>query len=255
MQNKASRHASLPDPSRPGLADRPFEYAVAWSEAWWWLGFPIAAAVGLVATALSDPVFYRNWMIQEPYGILEFTHALFPFLAFLIGIRLLFRKSVRARPLVFTFTLFAVLACLFLAGEEVSWGQHFFHWMTPEAWVNRQNETNLHNTYWVLEKFPRILLETGIFIGGLLIPLWAWFDESIRRVRLALFLPATIMVPVSLLAMGFKAIHTRVNDAPVFGETIPRPSEAAETFYVMFLLFFMIVFARRIRALESETAT
>lgn len=253
MQSIASGRANLPDPARPGPAAEPFETGVAWDEAWWWLALPIATAVALVAAALYSREFYLNWVIHEPYGILEFMHFALPFAAFVIGFRLLMKRTVRARPLVLAFVAIASLACLFLAGEEVSWGQHFFHWVTPEGWVNRQNETNLHNSYWVLEKFPRILIETGIFVGGLLIPLWAWFDESIRRMRLGLFLPAAILVPVSLLAMGFKAIHTRVNDMPIFGETIPRPSEAAETFYVMFLLFYMIVFARRIRALENDT--
>lgn len=35
------------------------------------------------------------------------------------------------------------------AGEEVSWGQTYFRWRTPEAWatVNVQNETNVHNLF------------------------------------------------------------------------------------------------------------
>lgn len=38
-------------------------------------------------------------------------------------------------------------ACLFIAGEELSWGQWLFHWETPAqlASVNLQQETNLHN--------------------------------------------------------------------------------------------------------------
>lgn len=45
--------------------------------------------------------------------------------------------------------IYLLLGILFLIcfGEEVSWGQRVFHWMTPE-WlkeINRQGETNLHN--------------------------------------------------------------------------------------------------------------
>ncbi len=49
----------------------------------------------------------------------------------------------------FAVTLIGALGSLYIAGEEMSWGQHFFHWNTPEYWaeVNRQQETNLHNTY------------------------------------------------------------------------------------------------------------
>jgi len=46
-------------------------------------------------------------------------------------------------------TFYLLLGILFLIcfGEEVSWGQRVFHWMTPE-WlkgINLQGETNLHN--------------------------------------------------------------------------------------------------------------
>lgn len=46
-------------------------------------------------------------------------------------------------------TFYLLLGILFLIcfGEEVSWGQRAFHWMTPE-WlkeINLQGETNLHN--------------------------------------------------------------------------------------------------------------
>jgi hypothetical protein len=250
----ANGQSLYPDPNVPGLAREPFESGVAWGSAWWWLVFPFAVAAVILYVGLTNPEFYIAYIINEPYGALEFLHFAFPFFAFVIGLTLLFKSAVRRRPLLLAFIFLATIACLYLAGEEVSWGQHFFKWATPEGWENRQNETNLHNTYWVLEKFPRIMLETGIFIGVLLIPLAAAFNEQIRRARLAIFFPAAIMVPTALCAMGFKAIHTRINDVRVFGDTIPRPSEAAETFYVMFLLFFMIVLARRVRLLQSTDA-
>tara|TARA_R110002072_G_scaffold294384_1_gene464465 strand:+ start:1267 stop:2070 length:804 start_codon:yes stop_codon:yes gene_type:complete len=42
---------------------------------------------------------------------------------------------------------FAAIACLVIAGEELSWGQWIFGWATPEplAAVNLQQETNAHN--------------------------------------------------------------------------------------------------------------
>jgi hypothetical protein len=50
----------------------------------------------------------------------------------------------------------------------MSWGQQVFHWNTPEYWamVNRQEETNLHNTYAIFEKTPRSILEAAIFCSG-----------------------------------------------------------------------------------------
>ncbi len=44
-------------------------------------------------------------------------------------------------------TLFFLLLCFFSLGEEVSWGQHFFHYTPPEALsaINAQEEFNIHN--------------------------------------------------------------------------------------------------------------
>jgi hypothetical protein len=64
------------------------------------------------------------------------------------------------------------LGCLYIAGEEISWGQWFFHWSTPEVWqaVNDQGETNLHNISSWFDQKPRLLLEIGVVTGGLVLP-------------------------------------------------------------------------------------
>ena len=45
--------------------------------------------------------------------------------------------------------ILAGLGALFVAGEELSWGQHIFGFATPDslAEINFQRETNLHNNY------------------------------------------------------------------------------------------------------------
>ena len=106
-----------------------------------------------------------KWIIPEGYGVLEFSQ----FVIMLVALARRRRgccsiRSCRRRPFVLTVTIIGALSCLYIAGEEMSWGQHFFHWNTPEYWaeVNRQEETNLHNTYAVFEKWPRAILEVGV---------------------------------------------------------------------------------------------
>ena len=81
----------------------------------------------------------------------------------------------------------ATLGSLYVAGEEISWGQWIFHWQTPEEWaaINGQNETNLHNTSKWLNQKPRAILEIGILIGGIIIPAVkyfkpAWFPNALK---------------------------------------------------------------------------
>ena len=176
-------------------------------------------------------------------------------IALALSIRLLFKPFVRRRPFVLAVTIIGALACLYIAGEEMSWGQHFFHWSTPEYWaeVNRQEETNLHNTYAIFEKWPRAILELGILIGGILIPAAAAFHPRIRANRLSLFLPAAALIPTAVAALGIK-LADLLGQKGYAGELMQRPSEAIEIYLYFFILAFLIVFDRRIRELETEDA-
>jgi hypothetical protein len=153
----------------------------------------------------------------------------------------LLKPFVRKRPFVFAVTIIAVLGCIYTAGEEMSWGQHFFHWKTPEYWamVNRQQETNLHNAYPAFEQWPRAIVALGVVIGGILVPLAAAFFPRVRSNRLSLFLPASALLPTAIIAMSFKL------------ELVHRPSEAVELCLYFFILGYLIVYARRIGELEA----
>src|SRR3546814_15941194 len=93
-----------------------------------------------------------------------------------------------------------------MAGEEASWGQHYAGWLTPENWqaLNDQGETNLHNTSSWLDQKPRTLLEIGVIVGGILIPLLALRRPALREGRFALFLPPLACVPVAVTAEASK---------------------------------------------------
>jgi hypothetical protein len=249
--HKTETRPHLPDPKRATGPYRPFTSDPGWSEAWWWLGFPILVAAFVLGVQAIDPAWYRRFVIPEGYGILEFSHFLIPLFGFLIVGGLLFLPFMKGRPLTRAVALLGLVSCLYIAGEEMSWGQHVFHWNTPEYWteVNRQQETNLHNTYYVFEKLPRNLLEIGILIGGLGVPLAAAFYPSLRANRFSLFLPAAALVPTALGALIFKILD-RVQQAGHLGSLLPRPSETIETYLYFFILGYLIVFARRIKELE-----
>jgi len=248
---RAAAEPHLPDPKKPKGPYRPFTSDPGWNEAWWWLGFPILVAVFTVGSYALSPDWYMRFVIPEGYGILEVSHFLIPLFGFLIAGGLLFLPFVRARHFVFTVALIGALTCLYIAGEEMSWGQHVFRWNTPEYWamVNRQEETNLHNTHDIFEKTPRLILELGIFAGGLLVPLAAVFYPSIRANRASLFLPAAALVPTALGAMAFIVVD-RLHQDGYIGKLLQRPSETIETYLYFFILAYLIVYARRIKELE-----
>lgn len=243
----------LPDPQLQVGPFRPFQDDPGWSEAWWWLGIPAVLATGLIIVNNVATQFYRDWILPEGYGFLELGHFFIPLTGFILALWLLKRPAVRARRLLLIVVLVAAVACFYIAGEEHSWGQHFFNWQTPDYWadLNRQQETNLHNVTDLFDKKPRLLLELGTLIGGLLIPLAAQFNPWIRRNRWSLFLPASAMFPVALGALLFKSFHFIEKH---FAITMPldRPAEATESFLYLFILFYLIILARRVGELERE---
>ncbi|MBI1651328.1 hypothetical protein [Hyphomicrobium sulfonivorans] len=223
---------------------------------WWWLYLPLAIIVALPIINHAAPEFYQRRMLPEGYGVLELSHFFIPLVGFFLGVRLLFNPIVRAKRLWWYLILLGTLACFYTAGEEHSWGQHFFNWETPEEWsqINRQHETNLHNVHPAFNMLPRAVLELAIFVCGLLLPLLAWLGRPLRIKALELFEPSVILVPVSIGALIYKLDSMFQKELGFDGTDglVTRPAEAAETFYVLFMLYYLILIQRRVDEMAQQ---
>lgn len=252
--SKPGADAHLPDPDRRTGPFKPFACDPGRNEVWWWLAIPAIVAPGLIVIYVVSKEFYAKWIFPEGYGFLELGQFFIAAAGMIVALRLLFRPYVRARRLVFAFCCLAALSCFYIAGEEHSWGQHFFHWQTPEYWaqINRQQETNLHNTLYLFGKKPRALLELGVLTGGLILPLLARYYPVIRANRWSLFIPPAAIVPTALGAALYKGMDSVVLNIFHIRVPVQRPSEATEFFLYLFLLFYLIMFTRRIDELERE---
>ncbi|HXG79253.1 MAG TPA: hypothetical protein VNJ31_07960 [Methyloceanibacter sp.] len=240
----------LPDPRGKGPF-RPFADP-GWNEAWWWLGIPLAVAVFTIASYSVDIEWHRAWVTRES-GILETAQFIFMVMGLAIVAQLLFDPFVKSRPFVFAFALFAGLVCFYIGGEEVSWGQHIFHWQSPDlvTELNDEGEFSLHNMNKAFERTPRTLLELGVFIGGILVPAACAVWPKLRQASLALFLPCAALVPIAFFALYFK-LAGMLAKYDVVGAVAGRPSEAVEFYLYFFIFAYLVVFERRIHALETE---
>jgi len=85
------------------------------------------------------------------------------FLLFTIFLYILFLKKKEvyftSKFLICFFYLY-FLGLTFFFFEEISWGQHFFNWQSPEFFLNnnKQKETNIHNISNLFNQVPRSLL-------------------------------------------------------------------------------------------------
>jgi hypothetical protein len=119
-------------------------WLVARRTAAWLLVAPLAAVVLVGASAVSFSLF--DWLTREnsalewiQVGLLVTAAAAFVLTA---------RSLLRDRAIAATFSyVAATLAVVFVAGEELSWGQSLLDWSTPAYFEDRnfQGETNIHN--------------------------------------------------------------------------------------------------------------
>ncbi|MGF1630198.1 MAG: hypothetical protein ACFCUT_12070 [Kiloniellaceae bacterium] len=222
--------------------------------AWLWLGFPIATAVVLSFLGRAEPDFYDAWVHGEK-GLLEMSQAAVMVVAAILGLFLLVLPVVRQWPALFGWVFLATAGSFYVAGEELSWGQHLLNWSTPEYWgaINDQNETNLHNISSWLDQKPRALLEIGVIFGGIVLPLAALYYTSIRTSWIGIIVPPFLCLPSAVLAEAIR-LFERVADwtGGDAGALFIRPAEYQEFYFYLFVLFYLIVLGQRLRALQAH---
>ncbi len=123
---------------------------------------PVGATFVVVASAASFTLF--DWLTREN-SVLEWLQVFLLLttmaMLFLLALRML---AVRELRFAFVFAL-AALAVLFVAGEELSWGQSIFDWGTPSTFreKNFQGETNVHNLENVHSSFIYGFILAGLY--------------------------------------------------------------------------------------------
>ncbi len=167
-----------------------------------WSLVAVALWAGLVVLFFLEPDFYIWLATEDALG--ENLTAIFYGLAGVFLLILPFRSSKRGWPLFHSYALSSLLAIffIFVAGEEISWGQRLFHIDTPDSLVekNVQQELNFHN----LEFFDRdsSILNQHTFLNlfilgfGVFIPL---LNSSVAPARKFLSKISFPVVPLSFV--------------------------------------------------------
>ena len=212
----------------------------------WWLWVPLSILIAQIAIEILVPHEFKGTLHSEggPHETLQF---LFAAGGLVYALRCLFLISPKTQTFLFAWVTCFLLGCVYIAGEEVSWGQHIFEWGTPEFWsgVNDQGETNLHNTSSWLDQKPRLILLVGIIVGGLIIPLMQKFKAGILPKMFETIYPPAILGLTAALAIGVKIIDKIDGSLP---ETIifSRASEVEELYLFYFVLLYLVILRRRV---------
>jgi multisubunit Na+/H+ antiporter MnhG subunit len=179
--------------------------------------------VANMAVGLISPDFYERVMAGE-LGVVENVQVLFLAIALLVNIRMISLVQFKDYPTRMKAWLWVTaLGIFYVLGEEISWGQHYFGW-DAFGWfmhTNDQLETNLHNTSSWFDQKPRLILITGILIGGLIMPLMekyrgktltklpVWFKPTMSDVPLAL-LVVLAQMPKQINKLGIPGVEFQI---------------------------------------------
>ena len=212
-----------------------------------WLWIPIVAFALQILFEIFAPENILFSMHNEN-GTHETLQALVMAVGCLFAIYCVFKSNVTPNWfLKFWFGL-AALCCFYVAGEEISWGQHIWDWATPDFWegVNDQQETNLHNTSSWFDQKPRLILIFGIVVGTLVLPYLKRKKIYILPQRLDELLPSPKLRLLALLVVIPQLVEKLFEAFDI--QLFARFSEVQELYIFYFVLIYLITLSDKIKS-------
>lgn len=150
------------------------------------LGIVFTLIIAGVIASFIDMHWFEDVYTHEDGFIENFT--VFPLsIALVLALSYLFKLGRYRSWMFIASMLFAAVFSLFVAGEEVSWGQRIFHVESSDFFKqnNAQEETNLHNLVVGGKKVNKIVfsLLLGIAVATylLILPVLYSFNLKVKR--------------------------------------------------------------------------
>ena len=209
---------------------------------WLWIPF-----LGILIKLIGEKYFYvhhMDWIAEEngPYEILQVL-ILIP--ALLTALTIL-KHMPKDNWLYVGWIALAAICCVYVIGEEISWGQHILNWTTPEFWqgVNDQGETNLHNTSSWLDQKPRLLLSLGVYIGGLIMPVLMFYKPKIIQKQFQILIPSRDFIVTASICLFIK-IFDKIGET-TGDHILGRNAESEEIFLFYFVFLYLLLMKKRL---------
>jgi len=212
-------------------------------QAWLWLWLPISIFIVIFGTAFISNNTY-GYLFKGELGLIELATPILLVPAIISGVLIFLNKEKDFSKQFIAWIIFVTLACIYFAGEELSWGQQLLNWETPKWFQenNKQHETNLHNMSGWFNQKPRLLLEILILVGGIYMPLKRkLLDIHLPHNNWQYWLyPSMVCVPAAILA-----ILSRIPDRLKLFELNwmmfdVRFSEVQELYFAIFLMIYLL---------------
>jgi hypothetical protein len=223
---------------------------------WLWVWTPLLFLLVVPVLYLTVPEQAQG-LIGEENGIPDLATPMVLIPAVIFGIRCHAMRGQLPWRWLHVWLMLTTIACIYFAGEEISWGQSFFHWQSPEVFnqLNKQHETNLHNmSSWFNQK-PRILLAIGVLVGGIILPLWRKWNNIVYSDRdwRCWFWPDFVCLPSAMLAFLVRIPQRYENITGHWLFSVPiRTSELQEFYFAYFLMLYLATAYFRLKRLQND---
>ncbi|HEY7693777.1 MAG TPA: hypothetical protein VH816_15685 [Gaiellaceae bacterium] len=204
---------------------------------------------GALVLAIRAKWTVFDWVTRED-SLLEWTQFAGYAVAAILGATIAWRFHAAGQKWVARAYLAFTVAMVFIAGEEISWGQRIFGWGAPAALENKQHETTIHNTAHVLKLFNWAMLLVGLC--GFVAP---WLLRS-RRVDawMKALVPPLFLTTWFFFLFGYK--FARLTAFTQTQLTSRRYGEWAELCLAVALaIFTFLVLRRRTPGGRGESST
>lgn len=217
----------------------------------WWLVIPVA-----MFSFFGTVQFFEDRRLVE--GLLgesapvEIAQATIMAFAFLASVTMLPSAFKTHNKFIIGLSMFTTLGAFYVTGEEISWGQHFFLWQTPNDWmaINDHHETNLHNTSSWLDEKPKVLLEIGMLVGTILLPVYRKYRTNAFVEKYAIVIPPEYLWVTATALWSTKIFKALDNHFHWFN--LYRTSEINEIYIYYFLLIYILALKLRIKRLPTS---
>ena len=104
--------------------------------------------------SFCERYFFNFW---NENGVIETIQVILVLLAFILSLNIFLRLKIKTEKIFF---LIISIGLFYYLGEEISWGQHYLKFKTPEVLIplNNQKEFNLHNISNLFDQLPRFFV-------------------------------------------------------------------------------------------------
>ncbi len=222
----------------------------------WWLHLPILFYVfRYVAHFFGTAKKGIESYLQHELGIIENLTVIFLLFALVCTMSIIVRFGKSLHLFLKIFLVLYCLGCIYFAGEEASWGQHWFGWETSEFFLehNDQKETNIHNTSEWFDRHPKGVVSLLVFVGGVFIPLLFYYKAwRVHHTRRFWWLwPTWVCLPTAVITT-ISTWPSKIEDWFGLDFYFNEVQELKECYIAYFILLYIVSLGRRLTHLHKE---